>query len=169
MSASQFLNSGGVVPENLGSLEARVERLVTEGEGEQLEYKRRLGDAKVNLSFAETVAAFANGVGGLILVGVGDDSELVGFDPPNAKDMITDIVRNHVVDPVAVTPERVSIQGKPVWVVTVPAQADEAKPFRCSDKVMVRAGGTTRVASTSELRRLASGPKLQEPRLRWSI
>jgi predicted HTH transcriptional regulator len=110
----------------------------------------------VNESFAETVAAFANGAGGVILVGVTDDSKVMGFDPVKMRDQIVDIVRTYVSDPVAVQVERVVANRKPVWVVTVPAQPETAKPFRCNGRVMVRALGTTRVATTSEHRALVS-------------
>src|SRR5207302_1711529 len=111
-----------------------------------------------NESFAETVAAFANGDGGIVLIGVSDEAEVIGFDRPKLRDQIVDIVRGFVRDPVAVTPEMALIRGKRVWVVTVPAQRPEAKPFRCGDRVMVRASGTTRVASTAEHRALV-GPR----------
>jgi predicted HTH transcriptional regulator len=51
------------------------------GEGRRLEFKRGLpAPAKV----ARTLAAFANGVGGLLLVGVEDDGALCGAPDPSA-------------------------------------------------------------------------------------
>jgi len=47
----------------------------------------------------------------------------------------------------------VEIDGKPVWIVSVPSGSD--KPYRCKGKVMVRAGGTDRLATTFEHRRLS--------------
>lgn len=99
-----------------------------------------LGAPKVNESFAETVAAFANGNGGVVLIGVDDDARVVGYDQPKARDQIVDIVRTYVADPVAVGAEKAVMPNrKPIWVVTVPRQTPSAKPFRCSGRVMIRA------------------------------
>jgi len=150
----------------VGPLSARVERWITEGEHYRLEYKRELGGPKVNESFAETVAAFANGDGGVVLIGVDDDSRVIGYDQSKARDQIIDIVRTYVADPVAVTVERVVMPNrKPIWVVTVPRQANTAKPFRCSGRVVVRANGTTRVATTAEHRSIVGDSTAQGSRL----
>jgi len=139
-----------------GPLSARVERWSSEGEHDRLEYKEKLFDAETKLSFAETVAAFANGTGGVILIGVTDGGEIKGFDPPKASDMITNIIRDRVEDPITPSVERAEVAGHAVWVVTVDQQPAEAKPFRCNDRVMVRANGTTRLAKTAEIRWLAA-------------
>lgn len=52
------------------SLHGVVLRWLAEGEHQQLEYKRELTVKQTRVSMAETVAAFANGIGGTILVGV---------------------------------------------------------------------------------------------------
>jgi hypothetical protein len=158
----------GQRPELLGSLTARVARWLSEGEHQQLEYKQELG-AKVNRSFAETVAAFANGSGGIILVGVSDDAAVIGYSPPKVEDQIANIVRELVVEPVNVEVERVTIEERPLYVVTVPAGEPDLKPYRVGDRVMVRLLGTTRVATTSEIRQLAreaEGQSLTSPSLR---
>jgi hypothetical protein len=142
----------GLRPEASGPLSARVERWSSEGEHDQLEYKEKLVDTDTKLSFAETIAAFANGTGGVILVGVTDRGEIVGFDPPKFSDMVTNIIRDRVDDPVTPTIERADVAGKPVWVISVDRQPAESKPFRCNDKVMVRVNGTTRAAKTAEIR-----------------
>jgi hypothetical protein len=144
----------GQRPELLGSISARVVRWLSEGEHQQLEYKQELGP-KANRSFAETVAAFANGDGGIILVGVGDDASVIGYGQAKVEDQIANIVRELVVDPVNVQVEKVTIDEKPLYVLTVPAGEPAMKPYRVSDRVMVRVLGTTRVATTAEIRRLA--------------
>jgi hypothetical protein len=150
----QWAETGGERPEELGPLIARVTRWVTEGEHVQLEYKRELGQEKVNRSFAETVVAFANGVGGIILVGVDDDMTVAGWDRPHARDQIVDIVRNLVSEPIDVQPEKVLLDSKPIWVVTVRPGDRELMPYRCAGRVMIRVHGSTREAATPELRRL---------------
>jgi hypothetical protein len=156
----------GQRPEVLGPLSARVARWVTEGEHEQLEYKQELGHEKVNRSFADTVTAFANGDGGIVLIGVTDGMNVVGWDRANAKDQIVDIIRSLTSGPIDFEIEKTAYNGKPVWVVTVPAGDPELRPYRCSGRVMIRTHGSTREAETHEIRRLAAPPQAVSGRIR---
>ena len=54
-----------------------LENLVKEGEGYNLEFKENIGK-----KFNAEVVAFANGIGGKILVGVSDDGKIIGTDIP---------------------------------------------------------------------------------------
>mgnify|MGYP001551035035 CR=1 FL=1 len=60
------------------SFEGLVARWLSEGEYQQLEYKQTLKEEKTRVSFAETVAAFANGLGGTGRLGVDDQGAGVG-------------------------------------------------------------------------------------------
>lgn len=66
-----------------------------EGEGVQLACKERLGKDH-NRVLAETVAAFANPYGGVIILGREHDATVVGYDPPKLQDTITSIIRCNV-------------------------------------------------------------------------
>lgn len=156
----------GQRPEVLGPISARLARWITEGEHEHLEYKQELGHEKVNRSFADTVTAFANGDGGIVLIGVTDDMTVVGWDRGNTKDQIVDIVRSLTSGPIDLDIEKTAHDGKPVWVVTVPPGDPELKPYRCAGRVMIRTHGSTREAETHEIRRLASPPQTLARRLR---
>src|SRR5437764_127773 len=57
---------------------ANIEQLRLQGENEQLEYKVRVPDKQDK--FLKTVAVFANGSGGIILVGVADDGSVEGIN-----------------------------------------------------------------------------------------
>lgn len=139
-----------------GSPELRAERWIAEGESVQIEYKQELKDDSAKESFAGTVAAFANAAGGVILVGVADNSEVIGWDPPKAADLISNIVHGRLSAPVDISLQRVVVRGKPIWEVIVPTGDRQEQPYRCSGRVFVRALGTTRQATTAELRRLAA-------------
>lgn len=54
---------------------ATLQQLVTQGESETLELKRSTAELR---RVGETLGAFLNGEGGLVLVGVGPDGRLVG-------------------------------------------------------------------------------------------
>jgi len=66
-----------------------LERLVAEGEHEGLEFKQSLRwdvrqqavNKKLEDVAVKTIAAFANHRGGTLLIGVGDDGEMVGLEP----------------------------------------------------------------------------------------
>ncbi len=123
------------------------------GEGLTVEFKERLGVSD-NEEFAETVASFANGQGGHIFLGIRDDATVAGFSDKKVPDTVTNIVRDNVVEFLEVGTRLVEIDGKPVWIVSVPSGPD--KPYRCKGKVMVRAGGTDRLATTFEHHRLSA-------------
>jgi hypothetical protein len=124
------------------------------GENEHIEFKEVLSAKDgANQEFAETVASFANCGGGSILLGVNDQAEIVGFDRKGLVDTITQVIRANVAEYIAVQTSRVEIDGKPVWVVEIPDGSD--KPYRCKDRIVVRAGATDRAATTTEIRRLS--------------
>lgn len=56
-----------------------LERLVANGEGQRLEFKRKVRHPD---KIAREFVAFANSVGGTILIGVGDDGEIAGLKDP---------------------------------------------------------------------------------------
>jgi hypothetical protein len=143
----------GRAPLDESSLEAQIQVWLIEGEGLQLEYKERLGK-EGNREFAETVAAFANSYGGVILLGVADDTTVVGFDPPKAKDTVASIIRTNVSEYIEPSMTRVVYEGKPIWVVQVPV--GERPPYQSYGRVMVRATGTDRIANPEEVRALAA-------------
>ena len=51
------------------------------GEDSTIEFKRELPHRE---SLADEIAAFTNASGGVILIGVNDDSEIVGMGPPRS-------------------------------------------------------------------------------------
>ncbi len=148
----------GTPPLDESSLEAQMAIWLLEGEGIQLEYKERLGKEH-NREFAETIAAFANSYGGVILLGVADDATVVGFDPLKMKDTVASIVRANVSEYIEPSITQVSVDGKPVQVIQVPK--GERPPYEANGRVMVRAGATDRVATPEEIRGMvtaAAGP-----------
>jgi hypothetical protein len=145
--------SAGRAPLDESSLEAQVAAWLIEGEGLQLEFKERLG-AGANREFAESVASFANGSGGVILLGVSDNAEVKGFSGAKVKDTITNVVRSQVLDYIEVGTTQLRFDAKPLYVIRVPQGA--RPPYQVGGKTMIRAGGTDRAAMPNELRGLAS-------------
>lgn len=135
---------------------ALLARWLAEGEGPRVEFKREIGGKRVNESVAETIVAFANGAGGVILIGVDDDGTVVGYDKPKAADQIVEVARNLVSGGVPLTVETVRYDRRPVQVVRVPAGPVGERPYAVGHRVMIRVGATSRAASPREIRRLVT-------------
>ncbi len=132
-----------------------VRRLAREGEGTALEYKLKLGERMTNERLAKTICAFANGNGGRVLIGVGDEGEIQGFAGTKVRDQITDIVRANIDPSPTLTLRSLRVDRKPIYVVSVLPGGD--RPYRCRGRVMVRLQATTREASAAEIREIVNG------------
>jgi hypothetical protein len=144
------------------SLEGLVVRWLSEGEHGQLEYKQELQEKKTRVSFAETVAAFANGAGGAVLVGVNDEGAPIGYGISKTNDQVTNIIVDLVEEKPHFEVRKVQIDGKPIVVVRVAPSLPQHRPHQVKGRIMVRTQGTTRQASPSEVRRMTSGPETTE-------
>ncbi len=117
--------------------------LLQEGEGTMLEYKESLSS-----SFARELVAFANTVGGKILLGVRDDGTVKGIaDSNDLRARLQDNARN--CDP----PIHILLQhiGE-VTVFTV--RESDVKPVQCSDGFFWRQGAVTQKLRREEIREL---------------
>jgi hypothetical protein len=138
------------------SLAGLVARWLGEGEHGQLEYKRTLKEPKTRVSFAETVAAFANGAGGAVLLGVDDEGAVVGYGPEKAKDLVTNTIAELVEERPGFDVVELDFEGKPIVVVRVAASAPQQRPHQVRGRTMVRALATTRPATPAEVRGLTT-------------
>jgi hypothetical protein len=139
------------------TLEASVAGRILEGEHQRLEYKQELrATAAANVSFAETVAAFANGDGGEILVGIGDDGTAIGWHAEKARDRVTNIIADLVTETPAFETSEVRLQGKPILVVGVAPSPPADRPHMVGGRVMIRVHATTRRATPAEVRKLSA-------------
>ena len=132
--------------------------LIRNGETQTVELKEKIGEPT---EFAETVVAFANREGGLIVLGVNDKTNIIGLDGrDHYKDTITNIIRSHSEPPIAFNVEERTLQEKKLILVKVMEGKD--KPYVLRDKgAYIRANGTDRIATRFELdefyRRKATG------------
>jgi len=82
-----FLNKITATEETVAPVS--LEDLIAEGESDELEFKSTLRwdvkegtfNKKLEEVIMKTVAAFANSQGGMLLIGVGDDGEVIGLEP----------------------------------------------------------------------------------------
>jgi ATP-dependent DNA helicase RecG len=120
---------------------ADLEILLQEGEGTTLEFKESLSS-----SLAREMVAFANTIGGRILLGVRDDGTVAGVTDSNLlRARIQDMARN--CDP----PVKLAVE--PVGeVVVVHVHASDAKPVQCSEGFFWRQGSVTQKLARDEIR-----------------
>lgn len=127
-----------------------IGELIRQGENESIEFKELPVRSEV---VAREMVAFANGLGGVILLGVTDQGIPCGVDAAShLEEWIMNIARNSVIPALTVSCEMVAVDGVTVCAVSIPKGND--KPYQTGDKYLIRVGSTNRVASQSELMRL---------------
>ncbi|HWP81253.1 MAG TPA: ATP-binding protein [Bacteroidota bacterium] len=127
-----------------------IQELLEEGEGIQLEFKRKVaGEEKI----ARTLVAFANTKGGTILFGIDDDKSIVGVESEKIEvemieragsflcsppiELIIDIVPYRGKDIIAVTVEESRNKPHAVVVDQSNGEGDESRVFiRVRDKTV---------------------------------
>lgn len=144
-----------VIADHPETLDASVTRWIEEGEHTELEYKRELNDM-ANRSFAETVAAFANGGGGTILIGIDDDGTVIGWGTQKPLDRVTDIVASLVEEIPVFEVYAVEIERRPVVIVRVASSPPDRRPHLVRGRAMIRVNATTRPANPAQLRNLTT-------------
>jgi hypothetical protein len=144
------------------NLEEQMTELLDRGEDERLEYKLKVPDD--DEKFLKTVAAFANGKGGIILIGVKDDGKVEGIrtevakygDIRRYKDAIADSICNKLDPLPAFRIEHCEVEHRQVIAITVQEGVEKPYGLKTSPpSFFVRRAGTTREASTAEIRSLS--------------
>ena len=137
-------------------LEERLDLMRRGGESETVEFKRIMpkGDG-----IPRAVAAFANGEGGTIIIGIEDETgEVVGVaNTATCQDRLVDVVRNRVRPSPECKPFTCSLQGRPVVAMRV--EPGDDRPYGVTERggirYYVRRGATNRVAEPEEMRVIA--------------
>lgn len=97
---------------SLGSLR----ELVAQGEGLQVEFKRK---AKFPDKIVKEIAAFANTQGGWLLIGVDDDGRIVGTESPDEEEYVMVQAITRYISPVpTISIIRIKVSGD-AWVVAI--------------------------------------------------
>lgn len=129
--------------------------LIKEGEGYTLEYKESLGK-----KFTVEVVAFANSIGGKILVGVDDNGNIVGTDTSNTQTANMQHQISQIEPRINVKIEKVDN----ILIITIPEGED--KPYSSSEGYFLRAGAMCQKMNRNEIREyLEEGGKIQFDRL----
>ena len=121
------------------------------GEDSTIEFKRELPHRE---SLADEIAAFANASGGVILIGVDDDSEIVGMDSQDldrTERTVVEICRDNIDPMVHIVTKKLRIDDKNLLKIEVPRS-----PFvhKSSNGYFIRQGSSKREMTTEQLGRL---------------
>jgi len=105
----------------------KVETIIGKGESQTVEFKQDLDKEK--FEFLETVVSFANTNDGIILLGVNNESRVVGHydDFEKTEKKILGLVSGNCEPDISVTVESMLIENKPVVVVNV--KEGKNKPY----------------------------------------
>jgi hypothetical protein len=123
-----------------------IRQLVGRGENDKVEFKRQIGKDRVH-EFMETVVAFANGSGGVILVGIDDNGNVVGVEEEKLAERVKDLLRSYCDPPINTEISKTSVDDKSVVIIQV--KEGDNKPYLLRDKgIYVRAGATDRLINT---------------------
>lgn len=119
---------------------AKLDELISRGEGADLGFKERLGNLDREL------VAFANGEGGTVLIGVRDDGTISPVPADNRTlSRIQDTARN--CDP----PIPIDIRPHHEQVIEVHVSPGRNKPYRCRDGFFLRVGPNTQKLTRDEI------------------
>lgn len=127
-----------------------VRTLISQDEGQSLEFKRSLAELETGV---RTVAAFANTEGGHLLFGVRDSGEIVGVTVGRTtRERVVNVIRDNT-DPVLYpSVEYVAAQGTTVIVVTV--KESDNKPHLAFGRAYRRVGAVDVQMTRDEYERL---------------
>jgi predicted HTH transcriptional regulator len=151
-----------------------IQELLEEGEGFQLEFKRKVTTPE---KIARALIGFANTKGGTILFGVDDDHSVVGVESEKSEvEMIKNAGMYYCDPPIDPEIEIVSYRGKDVIVVHI--NESEHKPHNyvgedeaageADSKVFIRVNDKT-VSASKEVVRILRSESPDAPPLRIAI
>ncbi len=135
-----------------------IKELIERGESQDLEFKEspRLKD-----EIGETVSAFSNSDGGVVLVGISNSGGVSGVDiGANTLEELANYIKRNTDPQIFPSVKILEIGGKNVVMVEV--EESQEKPAFFKNHAYKRVGKTNQMISSSELRKLAkeSGEKI---------
>jgi predicted HTH transcriptional regulator len=142
--------------------------LISKGESSTLEFKRKISSF---IKIAKEISAFANTIGGYLLIGIDDDGSIIGVE--SEKGDIYQVLTTcefYIDPPVIPDIEIVGINGKDIIVVYI--EESKIKPHKLNEnpdekngfhKTYIRVGEKSVVASREMVRVLAGMSSTSKP------
>lgn len=129
----------------------QITSLLKQGEGLTLEFKRSTAETQGAM---QSLCAFLNGAGGMVIIGVGPDGRLLGQDVSDSTQQKIAAAIDRFEPPAHVQMEIVDPgQGRHIIVLRAEA-GNESAPFTFEGRAYARVGTTTRKMSQSRYEQL---------------
>lgn len=151
-----------------------IEHLLEDGEGFEVEFKRKVSSAE---KVARTLSAFANTKGGMVLFGVDDDGSIVGVESEKEEVELIRTACAHYCDP-PIVPQIDIVAYKGKDIIAVQIEESREKPHYAvlesgengeeGTRVFIRVNDKT-VAASREVVRILEAESPDAPPLRISI
>ena len=126
-----------------------VKKYIAEGESDRVEFKAKLAS---DASIAKVLSAFANTEGGVLLIGVASDSEIVGVPDDEVNQTIHRL--SQIIDPMLPLPARigaVDMEGKKVvYAVIDKVPVFYGPVYTSSGQVFVRQYSSSSAAASTD-------------------
>lgn len=126
-----------------------LKELIQNGESSVVEFKT---DGVHPDALAGEIVAFANFAGGIIILGVGDNAEILGVNRHDVEEFVINVCRNNVKPSIIPVIEKFKILEKQMVVVTIPKGDDVYSTSR--GLYFIRVGSTKQQPTQQELLRL---------------
>ncbi|MCK4730956.1 MAG: putative DNA binding domain-containing protein, partial [Methanophagales archaeon] len=125
--------------------------LIDKGESQNLEFKESF---RLKEEIGETVSAFSNSDGGVVLVGIFDSGEPIGVDiGGNTLEELANHIKRNTDPQIFPTVKIQEVSGKKVVMIEV--RESQEKPVFFKNHAYKRVGKTNQMISSSEVRKLA--------------
>ncbi len=131
--------------------EFEIKQWIEQGESNTVEFKSQIESRPGDVNeFVESIVAFANSNGGVILLGVDDSAQIQGLSDKDSEERIGNVIRSHCISEPEYECIQRQIDEKEIIVIKVEEGLD--KPYTVWQKgVFIRAGSTDRIAERYEL------------------
>jgi len=134
-----------------------IER-ISNGEDSYTQFKENITN---NDKLAEELVAFSNSKGGVLIIGVTDNNDIVGLSDDDIRrlnQLVGNVINSNITPPIYPTTEIKTIEDKKLLIVTV--EDGSNKPYSTNKGIyLTKAGSDKRKVSPEELRRLFSESK----------
>ncbi|MBI2793400.1 MAG: ATP-binding protein [Ignavibacteria bacterium] len=138
-----------------------LREIIAGGESSTVEFKRKFTSAE---KFAREIIAFANTVGGYLIIGIDDDGSIVGIESEKEEVELVRIAQQMITPDLPLDVEIVEIEFKDVVVVHVPNSTQKPHRLTSADpkerphqrKAFIRQGESS-VTASREMVRILEG------------
>ena len=134
-----------------------IER-ISNGEDSYTQFKENITN---NDKLAEELVAFSNSLGGLLIIGVTDNNDIVGLSDDDIKrlnQLLGNVINSNISPPIYPVTEIKNINDKKILLIRIDSGAN--KPYSTNKGIyLTKAGSDKRKISPQELRRLFAESK----------